>query len=66
MNLKLYALIKCQKCRKYLYCRTDRKTTSCPWCRHQIKLDFSKVQVFYTTDSTKEILTVLKRFKAEV
>lgn len=59
--LKKYKLIDCPKCHTFTYAKGSQKTRRCIKCGY--KINCSRVQVFYTTDSVKEIVYALKLVK---
>jgi DNA-directed RNA polymerase subunit M/transcription elongation factor TFIIS len=63
LRLKKFILIGCPKCKALLYCRSDRKTTECRRCGYRIRLLWTKVRPLYTTDSPREIISVLQQAK---
>lgn len=58
---KMYTVVKCYKCGKYLLAKTDQKTRKCPNCDSQLQLvKTKKIAYSETAREASDIIRMLK------
>ena len=58
---KMYAVVKCYKCGKYLLAKMDQKTRKCPNCNSQLQLIKTK-KIAYS-ETAKEASDLIRKLK---
>jgi len=63
IKIRKWLIIGCPKCSLLQIVRSDQKTRRCPNCNHTIKLDYTRLRIWYKAESPKDAVHALKKLK---
>ncbi|MBL7118962.1 DUF1922 domain-containing protein [Candidatus Bathyarchaeota archaeon] len=64
-ELKNYVVYACPNCHLIQMSRCDRKTRKCFRCNRTLSLNWSKIKILFSSDSSREAIEAVKRLKIE-
>ena len=61
-----YLVFACPRCGTFRYAKEGQKTARCFTCDYQTSLDSHKTRIFLKTESRKQAIEAVKRYKMEI
>jgi len=65
VEIRKWLIIGCPKCGLLQIVRSDQKARRCPNCGRTVRLDYTKLRVWFRASSPKDAVYALKRMKEQ-